>query len=54
MTRIKFSHLTSYLCDSEDSKYLKQTLVVPPSVKRETSFIVRKASQDEIIETYRN
>jgi hypothetical protein len=45
MTRIKFSHLTSYLCDENDSKYFKHTLIMPPNVKNQTSYILKKAPE---------
>lgn len=53
MTRIKFSHLVSYLCDVEGSKYFKKTIIMPPCVKREVSFIFKKASEGQILEAYR-
>jgi hypothetical protein len=53
MTRIKFSHLASYLCDAEDSKYFRKGMVMPPSLKKETSFIFKRALEEETIEVYR-
>lgn len=53
MTRIKFSHLASYLCDAEDSKYFRKSMVMPPSLKKETTFIFKRAPEEETIEVYR-
>lgn len=53
MTRIKFQHLASYLCEGEDSKYFRKTVIMPPSVKKETTFIFRRAPEEEAIEVYR-
>ena len=34
MTRIKFSHLTTHLCNEEDSEYFQLSTVMPPHVKQ--------------------
>lgn len=53
MTRIKFSHLSSFLCEGEGSKYFRKSMVMPPLVKQETTYIFRRASEEETIEAYR-
>lgn len=53
MTRIKFSHLSSFLCEGEGSKYFRKSMVMPPLVKQEPTYIFRRASEEETIEAYR-
>jgi hypothetical protein len=53
MTRIKFSHLASFLCEGENSKYFRKSMLMPPLVKQETTYIFRRASEKETIEVYR-
>lgn len=54
MTRIKFSHLTSYLCEGEGSKYFLRSMVMPPLVKQNQSYIFRKAADEDIVKFYRS
>jgi hypothetical protein len=53
MTRIKFAHLASYLCDAEGSRYFRKSFVMPPCLKRETTFLFKRAPEEETIDVYR-
>lgn len=45
MTRIKFSHLTDFLCEGENAKYYMKAIVMPPFVTMQQNFIFRRASE---------
>lgn len=54
MTRIKFSHLTTHLCNEDNSEYYLFSAVMPPHVKQERSYIIKKAPIHEIDGYYKS
>lgn len=54
MTRIKFSHLTTQLCNDDYSEYFQLVTIMPPYVKQERSFLIKKAPTEEIDAFYKS
>lgn len=44
MTRIHFSHLTSFLFEGEYPLYFKSSVLMPPSTQRQSVFYIKRAS----------
>ena len=45
MEKMKFNHITAYLCDAPNSLYFKTTRVIPPSPQKQNC-IIKRASEE--------